>query len=293
MINKANKYYLPEPSKWPIIGSIGIFTLLFGVINWLHQVSAGPYIALAGLAIILYMVFGWFGAVIHENLTGLHNKQMDKTFRIAMCWFIFTEIMFFGSFFGALFYARVLSTEWLAGHGDAARVLTHYLLWPDFSFQWPLLQNPDPSKFMGPKYAMTAAGLPAINTLLLLTSGVTVTWAHHALRHNNRPNLIIGLALTILLGISFLFCQAFEYHHAYVEMGLTLASGIYGTTFFMLTGFHGLHVTLGTIMLIVIWVRSVKGHFRPDAHFAFEGVAWYWHFVDVVWLFLYMFVYWL
>ena len=140
---------------------------------------------------------------------------------------------------------------------------------------------------------MEAWGLPTLNTLILLTSGVTVTWAHWALKKMNRSQLILGLLLTVVLGITFLCLQAFEYGHAYEELGLSLDSGIYGTTFFMLTGFHGAHVTLGTIMLMVILVRAIKGHFSPHNHFAFEGVAWYWHFVDVVWLFLYIFVYWL
>ena len=136
-------------------------------------------------------------------------------------------------------------------------------------------------------------GLPLVNTIILLTSGATITWAHWGLIKNNRKQLVVGMALTVALGIAFLACQALEYHEAYTEMGLTLGSGAYGATFFMLTGFHGFHVTLGTIMLIVILLRCMKGHFTPEHHFGFEGVAWYWHFVDVVWLGLFIFVYWL
>ena len=238
------------------------------------------------------MLFGWFRDVVDESMAGLYSKQVDHSFRWGMSWFIFSEVMFFVAFFGALFYARELSIPWLSGQGSHS-VLTHYLLWPDFKAHWPLLVNPDPSKFLGPKYAMGPWGLPAINTTLLLTSGVTITWAHWALQKNHRTSLLWGLGLTVLLGVLFLACQIFEYHHAYEALGLTLDSGIYGTTFFMLTGFHGAHVTIGTLMLIVIWLRCKRGHFSPEKHFAFEAVAWYWHFVDVVWLFLFVFVYWL
>lgn len=198
--------------------------------------------------------------------------------------------MFLRGIFGALFYARMWIVPLLGGE---IHPITNYTLWPDFSAAWPLLNNPDNQVFAGAHEAMGAWGLAAINTLILLTSGVTITWAHWALKLNKRKQLLLGMSLTIALGILFLICQAYEYHEAYTDMNLTLASGIYGTTFFMLTGFHGLHVTLGTIMLIVITVRCKRGHFTPERHFAFEGVAWYWHFVDVVWLFLFIFVYWL
>ena len=171
--------------------------------------------------------------------------------------------------------------------------MTHFTLWSDFKANWPLLVNPNNQVFMGADKAMGAWGLAAINTLILLTSGVTITWAHWALKYFKRPQLLVAMALTIALGVLFLSLQAYEYHEAYTEYQLTLDAGIYGTTFFMLTGFHGLHVTIGTIMLMVILWRCYKGHFTPQRHFAFEAVAWYWHFVDVVWLFLFVFVYWL
>jgi len=171
--------------------------------------------------------------------------------------------------------------------------MTSELLWPAFNAIWPLLSNPDNSLFQPPKEAMGPGGLPAINTAILLSSSVTLTWAHHALRAGNRSNLIIGMFLTVILGVLFVFFQAEEYMHAYSELGLTLGSGIYGSTFFLLTGFHGFHVTMGATMLVVITIRCMKGHFTPDNHFAFEAVAWYWHFVDVVWLGLFIFVYWL
>lgn len=286
-----DSYYLPEPSKWPIVGSIGLFFFMLGFANWLHARWFGPYLFFIGAAIIIYMLFGWFGTVIRENQAGFFNDQVDRSYRWSMVWFIFSEVCFFGVFFGALFYTRLTTVPWMAG--DTSYYMTHILLWPDFHSVWPMLKNPDPSKFVGPNSVMETWGLPALNTLILLTSGVTVTWAHWALKENKQRQLVIGLALTVALGVTFLYCQANEYIEAYTIHGLTLDSGMYGTTFFMLTGFHGLHVTIGTIMLFVITIRAAKGHFSPHNHFAFEAVAWYWHFVDVVWLFLFVFVYWL
>jgi cytochrome c oxidase subunit 3 len=199
--------------------------------------------------------------------------------------------MFFAAFFGALFYARVFSVEWLGGAGNNA--MTHELLWPAFEAVWPVITNPDNAAIPGPKESMGPGGLPAINTAILLLSSVTVTIAHHGLRQDHRKPLILWLAATVALGVTFLFLQVVEYVLAYQEMGLTMDSGIYGSTFFMLTGFHGFHVTMGTLMLAVMLIRAIKGHFTSDNHFAFEAVAWYWHFVDVVWLGLFIFVYWL
>ena len=279
-------YYLPEPTHWPIIGSIGMFTMLFGFANFLH---GGTWvIPVAGLAIIIFMLFGWFGTVISESLSGKYNAQVDMSFRWSMGWFIFSEVMFFAAFFGALFYARMYAVPWLGGGGN--KPMTPDLLWHGFEAMWP---TNGPGDVGGAFKPMEAWGVPAINTLTLLTSGVTVTWAHWGLKKNDRTQLILGLMATVALGVLFLGLQAFEYHHAYTEMNLTLKSGIYGTTFFMLTGFHGLHVTLGATMLTVILLRSIKGHFSAEHHFAFEAVAWYWHFVDVVWLGLFVFVYWL
>ena len=284
-------YYIPDPSPWPLIASIGLFTTLVGLANWIHNTWYGPYVFFTGALILIFMMFGWFGTVIRENQAGLYDEQVDRTYRWAMSWFIFSEVCFFAAFFGALFYTRYWVVPNLGGEGNYP--LTHYLLWPNFTATWPLLVNPNNVKFVGAFEQMKAWGIPAINTLILLTSGVTITWAHWALKKENQTRLIIGLLLTILLGITFLICQAYEYHEAYMDLNLTLGSGIYGSTFFMLTGFHGAHVTIGTIMLCVILGRAIKGHFTPDHHFAFEGVAWYWHFVDVVWLFLFIFVYWL
>lgn len=279
-------YYLPEPSHWPIVGSVGLFLMLGGFANFLH---GGSWMVMAaGGAVLIYMLFGWFGTVINESMAGKYNDQVDMSFRWGMGWFIFSEVMFFAAFFGALFYARMWSVPWLGGAGN--NVMTNELLWPAFEAIWP---TNGPGAVGGEYTSMGAWGIPAINTLILLSSGVTLTWAHWGLKKANRTQLILGLMVTVGLGFLFLGLQAYEYIHAYQELNLTLGSGIYGTTFFMLTGFHGLHVTLGATMLTVILLRCMKGHFSDHDHFAFEAVAWYWHFVDVVWLGLFVFVYWL
>ncbi len=288
MSNTAgNHYYVPNGTKWPFIGSVGLTTLIVGFINLLNGSENGKYVMIVGALILTYMLFGWFGQVIEESENSTYGAWEDKSFRLGMSWFIFSEVMFFAAFFGALFYARVLSVPWLGGAGDDAD--TNRMLWEGFQAVWP---TNGPGELGGEYEVMAAWGLPALNTLILLTSGVTVTWAHHALKKDNRKHLIIGLALTVALGFLFVFLQAIEYKEAY-HTGLTLGSGIYGSTFFMLTGFHGLHVTLGAIMLTVMLVRSMRGHFTSKNHFAFEAAAWYWHFVDVVWLGLFIFVYWL
>lgn len=287
-------YYLPSPSYWPIIGSIAIFCLLVGAANWLHGNHIGPVLFVAGAIILAVMLFGWFGTVIRETRAGLlEDPQVDRSFRWGMAWFIFSEVMFFGAFFGALFYARVLSIPWLGGEGSNAAVMTHLLLWPSFTQAWPLYQTPNPALFQGPVEVMKAWSIPAVNTAILLSSGVTITIAHWGVLKNRRIQMILAQLVTILLGISFLCLQAHEYWEAYTRLDLKLSAGIYGTTFFMLTGFHGLHVTIGTIMLIVILWRMLKGDFNSQEHFGFEAASWYWHFVDVVWLLLFVFVYWL
>ncbi len=282
-------YYVPHGSHWPIIGSIGLTTIAVGFARFLH--GSEMTVMLVGIAILIFMLYGWFGQVIDESISGLHNKQVDMSFRLAMGWFIFSEVMFFGAFFGALFYARAYSIPWLGGasNNDA----TAWLLWPDFEAVWPLLEVPLADKFEIANEAMGAWGLPALNTALLLTSGLTVTLAHYALRREDRVRLVYWLFATVALGFLFVGLQALEYSHAYGELNLRMDSGIYGSTFYMLTGFHGFHVAMGATMLLVIMIRAMKGHFTPDNHFGFEAVAWYWHFVDVVWLGLYIFVYWL
>jgi cytochrome c oxidase subunit III len=284
----ADKYYIPHGSKWPIVGSVSLFVTMLGAAALLNGLNLAPWLLLAGLLAVFYMFYGWFGTVIGESQRGMYNEGVDKSFRMGMMWFIFSEVMFFGAFFGALYYARQLSVPWLGGEGS--KFLTNLFLWKQYDPAWP---TNGPAAVGGPFETIPAFGLPAINTALLLTSGVTITIAHHALKAGNRGLLKLTLAATFLLGFIFVFLQAKEYTHAYHELNLTLGSGVYGSTFFMLTGFHGLHVTIGAIMLLVIWLRVMKGHFTPEHHFAFEGVAWYWHFVDVVWLGLFIFVYWL
>lgn len=284
-------YYVPEPSKWPLVASVGLGMLAIGAATCFHGDAYGPYVLSIGIFITIYMMVGWFGAVIHESESGAYTAQADRTFRWGMFWFIFSEVMFFAGFFGALFYARNLSVPWLGGEGAMAKLGTHEFLWPNFVAQWPLIKNPNPELFKDPIAAMPTLWLPVFNTLFLLSSSVTITIAHHALMANKRRLLNIYMIATIILSGCFLFLQAYEYHHAYTELNLKLSSGIYGTTFYMLTGFHGAHVTIGTIMLITMLLRCMRGHFTPDHHFAFQATAWYWHFVDVVWLFLFIYVY--
>jgi len=290
MADTHKSYYLPEPSHWPITGSIGLFLFFVGAAIWLNGSSIGPLVLFGGFAIFVYMLFGWFGTVIRESEAGKYNEQVDDSFRMGMIWFIFSEVMFFACFFGALFYARMLSVPWLSGEGVG--FMTNQILWPDFVAEWPKNVMPDPGSFSVYSDVVPAWGVPAVNTVILLASGVTLTLAHWALKENKRRALSGWLLATVILGFIFVVMQAEEYIHAYQELNLTLESGIYGTTFFMLTGFHGLHVTLGAIMLTVVWARTLKGHFTEERHFAFEAVAWYWHFVDVVWLLLFVTVYW-
>ena len=276
-------YFVPQPMPWPIIGSTALFMMALGAVFLFSGASAGWIGIAAGLMILIYMMFRWFGDVIRESEGGKYHGWEDLSFRWGMSWFIFSEVMFFAGFFGALFYIRVISVP------DLSSIEHNALLWPGFTSHWPSA---------GPNFAerfspMGAWGIPAINTLLLLSSGVTVTIAHWALKENNRGLLNLFLFFTIALGALFLALQAYEYSHAYSELNLKLTTGAYGSTFFMLTGFHGFHVTCGAIMLSVILARCLSGHFKPDHHFGFEAVAWYWHFVDVVWLGLFIFVYWL
>jgi cytochrome c oxidase subunit 3 len=281
--NAASRYFVPPPSHWPIVGSLALALMASGTVMAINSVSAGKFVLIAGFAVLVYMLFGWFGTVIRESEGGQYNKQVDGSFRWSMSWFIFSEVMFFAAFFGSLFYIRVLSVPDLASFDNVN------LLYPHFNDVWPSAGPAFKEKFS----AMEAFGLPAVNTLLLLTSGATLTWAHWGLVKENRKQLIFGLILTVALGIAFLICQAIEYHEAYTDHNLKLTTGVFGSTFFMLTGFHGFHVTLGVTMLIVILFRCMFGHFKPDHHFGFEAVAWYWHFVDVVWLLLFVLVYWL
>jgi cytochrome c oxidase subunit 3 len=288
MSQAHDNYYVPHGSHWPVVGSIGLLFLMLGVSTWLNGSDFGFWIMMGGIGVIVVMLFGWFGAVIGESVSGLYNAQVDKSFRMGMFWFIFSEVMFFSAFFGALFYARNMAVPWLGG--DSNNFFTNLLLWQGYESTWP---TNGPGNVGGEYEVMAPFGLPLINTAILLTSSVTVTIAHHALIAGKRGVLGTFLAATFILGFAFVYLQGAEYIHAYQEMNLKLTTGIYGSTFFMLTGFHGMHVTIGAIMLTIMWLRVVRGHFSPENHFAFEATAWYWHFVDVVWIGLYVFVYWM
>jgi len=281
-----DSYYVPHGTKWPIVGSLGMITMMASAGFWVNDSDTAPWIFLAGVLIMVFMLFGWFGQVIRESESGLYNAQVDTSFRMGMMWFIFSEVMFFAAFFGALFYARAFAVPWLGGEGTGA--FTNEVLWQGYDAVWP---TAGPAELGGPFRTIPAFGVPFVNTLILLSSGFTVTMAHHALKKNARAKLITWLLATVILGFTFVFLQVEEYKEAYQQLGVTLGSGIYGSTFFMLTGFHGMHVTLGAIMLTVIAIRCMRGHFKPEHHFGFEAVAWYWHFVDVVWLGLFIFVY--
>jgi cytochrome c oxidase subunit 3 len=249
-------YFIPAPSQHPVMVSLGMLLVIFGASQWVNGHGYGAWLVLAGLVFWAFVMFRWFGDAIRESEGGLYSDRIDVSYRWSMGWFIFSEVMFFAAFFGALYWARVFSV-------------------------------PMPFQTMGPFW------LPTINTALLLTSGVTLTIAHHALLANQRSKTIFWMWITVALGVTFLGVQAYEYIHAYRDLNLKLTSGIFGSTFFMLTGFHGFHVFVGMLMLVFITLRLMKGHFTPQRHFGFEGAAWYWHFVDVVWLGLYFLVYWL
>jgi cytochrome c oxidase subunit 3 len=279
----APYYFVPGPSKWPLAAGISLLVTMIGASGWVNGASWGPIVNIAGILATIVVLYFWFGDAIAESESGLYNKRIDLSFRWSMSWFIFSEVMFFGAFFGALFYARAISLPWL---GD----LDHKIIWPDFAAQWG---TGGPAGTIDEFSTMGPFPIPTINTALLLLSGVTLTISHHALRAGHRAKTAIWLAATVLLGAVFMGFQVYEYMHAYGDLNLKLTSGIYGSTFYMLTGFHGFHVTLGAIMLSVVLYRVMKGHFTADNHFGFEGAAWYWHFVDVVWLGLYVVVYWL
>jgi len=279
----SHHYFVPQPSKWPFVGSIAMVLFGFGAAGTVNGTAYGPYTLSAGFAVLIYMMYGWFHQVSMESEAGQYGKNVDISFRWSMGWFIFSEVMFFAGFFGALFYARAITLPWLSDLDHRA------VLWPDFAGNWP---NSGPAGTIESFQTMGPWPIPTINTALLLTSGVTLTIAHHALKEGNRGLVKLWLAATVILGAVFVGFQAYEYAHAYSELNLKLTSGIYGSTFYMLTGFHGFHVCVGAIMLAVVWFRLMSGHFTAENHFAFEAAAWYWHFVDVVWLGLYLIVYW-
>ncbi len=276
----VEKYFVPEPSYWPLVGSFTLLLLGAGAVGTINGLSWGWPVLGAGFVSLFILLFGWFGQVIRESEGRLYGKNVDVSFRWSMSWFIFSEVMFFAAFFGALGFARLHVVPDL---GSAE----NKLLWPDYAATWPTV-GPYLQDVFSP---MAAWGIPAINTALLLTSGITLTIAHHAILAGHRSKVLLWLGATVILGAVFMGFQVYEYIHAYSDMNLKLSTGIFGSTFYMLTGFHGFHVTIGAIMLAVVWFRVLKGHFDEKHHFAFEAAAWYWHFVDVVWLGLFVVVY--
>lgn len=286
---KTPYYFIPAPSRHPVMAAIGLFMVILGAGQWINGQQWGMYSLIFGLLWFFVVLKQWFGQAIGESESGQYSDRIDMSFRWSMGWFIFSEVMFFAAFFGALYWARVHSVPALGSLDNA-------LLWPDFKAIWPSVAaglTAAPAGMVEPFTTMGPWPLPTINTALLLTSGVTLTIAHHALLDGKRGKTIAFMWVTVLLGITFLFVQGYEYSHAYSDLNLKLSSGVYGSTFFMLTGFHGFHVFVGMLMLLFITLRLQKGHFTKDRHFGFEGAAWYWHFVDVVWLGLYFIVYWM
>jgi len=285
----APHYFVPGPSRHPVMAAIGLFFVILGASQWINGAGWGAWSLAFGMLFWLGTLFQWFRDAIAESEGGLYGNRIDLSYRWSMSWFIFSEVMFFGAFFTALWWARAHSVPALGSLDNA-------LLWPDFKAVWPSLAagvTASPADIVEPFTTMTPFWLPTINTALLLSSGVTLTIAHHAMRENHRGRTIAFMWMTVLLGTVFLVVQGYEYFHAYSDLNLKLSSGVYGSTFYMLTGFHGFHVLIGMLMLLFITLRLQKGHFTADKHFGFEGAAWYWHFVDVVWLGLYVMVYWL
>ena len=281
-------YFVPGPSRHPVMSAVGLFFVILGATQWVNGVGWGAWSLAFGMLFWLGTLFQWFRDSINESEGGLYGRKIDLSYRWSMSWFIFSEVMFFGAFFTALWWARSHSIPTLGSLDNA-------LLWPDFKAVWPSMAagvTASPADIVEPFTTMTPFWLPTINTALLLTSGVTLTIAHHALRENHRNRTIAFMWMTVVLAIVFLAVQGYEYFHAYSDLNLKMSSGVYGSTFYMLTGFHGFHVLVGMLMLLFITLRLQKGHFTADKHFGFEGAAWYWHFVDVVWLGLYLLVYW-
>jgi len=312
------KYYVPDKSKMAVFATIGLILSIYGAASIMNDMTFGDpekstsswSIFLMGLFFFIATLFAWFRTAIKENIAGMNSAQMKKSYVLGMFWFIFSEVMFFFAFFGVLFYVRALSGPWLGGEGDGGRM--NGLLWEGFEFAWPMMQTPQEAiggaaaqpianngTFVSPHTSMAFADakawymwLPLWNTIILLTSSFTCHIAHMGILDGNKKKFNLWLGITVALGMIFLVVQVYEYYEAYAHFGLTLKAGVYGSTFFMLTGFHGFHVFMGMTMLLIQLLRSVMGgQFTADDHFGFEASSWYWHFVDVVWVFLFLFVY--
>ena len=300
----GGSYYVPDQSRFPIFMAFSLFVLVMGASSTINNLdnpeSNSVYILYSGFACLFLTMFFWFRQVIKEHLAGLDSNQLKQSYVYGRAWFIFSEVMFFAAFFGALFFVRTFAVPWLAGDGSKGDAITAIELWQGFESTWPVITTPDQgSEYVLAEKSMAWPGwdhalkwLPLWNTIVLLSSSVTVHIAHLALKNGNRKKFNIMLGVTVGLALIFVGLQAAEYYEAYAHYGLTLNSGIYGSTFFMLTGFHGFHVMMGGFMLAVMLARSVfAGHFEEHDHFGFEAASWYWHFVDVVWVMLFLFVY--
>jgi cytochrome c oxidase subunit 3 len=281
-IQSNSHYYVPPPSSYPVIINLGLFILTLGFVLRLSAITPGIVPMLAGAAVILYGAFGWIGKIICENESGKYHPWEDRSFRTGMAYFIFSEIAFFGAFLMALMYVRVFALPELASMDP------HFTLWPDFKGEWPS-GGPKSQAFT----PLGAWGLPAVNSILILASAVSLMWARKGLSIANRGQMIAGLAIAITLGVAFLFQQAMEYRHA-AELGITLASGVYGTNLYMLTGVHGVHMLVGIIMLAVLLLRAFSGHLKPESHVGLDIVAWYWNFAVVIpGLLVFIYFYWM
>ena len=295
------KYYVPEESRIPIVFAFAALLAGFGAAN--AVAGYGTTMLYVGLVAVIFTLAFWWSTVTKESQAGLDTPQLNNAYVYGMAWFIFSEVMFFFAFFGALFYIRSFAVPWLGGEG--AKGIAGELLWPEFEATWPPMITPEQSLLgenaavKGPDENMylhslrdIGSWLPLWNTVVLLSSSGTVHIAHMALKENNRKRFNFWLGVTVTLAFIFVILQAVEYYEAYSHLGLTLDSGVYGTTFFMLTGFHGMHVLIGGIFLLTQLVRSTSyKHFSDKEHFGFEAASWYWHFVDVVWVCLFLFVY--
>jgi len=270
-------YHIIDPSPWPFIGSFGALVMAIGGVAWMQYLNDGdfpifgynianPWLFFVGVAIVLYTMFGWWADTIKEGNEGHHTRVVSLHLRYGMIMFITSEVMFFVAWFWAFFDASLFPGE----TAQYARAEFTGGIWP-----------PKGVEVLDPFH------LPLYNTIILLLSGTTLTWAHHALLKGDRRGLVNGLVVTVALGILFSFVQAYEYIHA----PFAFKDSIYGATFFMATGFHGFHVFIGTVFLLVCLIRAMRGDFTPKQHFGLEAAAWYWHFVDVVWLFLFATIY--
>ena len=275
-------YYVPPPSHYPVTINLGLFILALGVALRINAIASGIVPILAGIAVVLYGAFGWVGTIICEDENGNYHPWEDRSFRIGMAYFILSELALFGAFLLALMYVRVFALPELASMDP------HFTLWPDFKGAWPS-GGPKSQAFT----PLGAWGLPAVNSILILASAVSLMWARKGLSATNRGQMVAGLAIALTLGVVFLFQQAMECRHA-AELGVTLASGVYGTNFYMLTGVHGAHMLAGIIMLAVLLLRAFHGRFKPENPVGLDLVTWYWNFAVVIpGLLVFVYFYWL